>query len=271
MHRLYLVIIHLFHARKEIVMKKLKMAVLLFLVFVCMNSTKVFALRDTEMFVGEEITVTTSESGSNYQWMVDDSSIVQISGKGTSCKVVARKPGKTTVWVFMTKTKPDLDFDPWTGTYTHITTTYETYDAFNVVVKENSQNNTSTPVSPSSSGNENESNIFSDRKITVNDYNNGECGLEAYNAYYDISGNLVVNLKIANNSGHKIKRLENLSVKVKASNGKTIATYKAKKYKISISNKKAKDIAIIIQKSDVKIKNANLRKAKIITNGRYCW
>lgn len=69
-------------------------------------------------------TVLTALSGSGYDWRVDDVSIVDFTRKnGASATVVAKRPGRTTVWVFYTAVKdglvqyPDGSFRPGTETY----------------------------------------------------------------------------------------------------------------------------------------------------------
>lgn len=69
-------------------------------------------------------TVLTALSGSGYDWRVDDASIVDFTRKnGASATVAAKRPGKTTVWVFYTAVKdglvqyPDGSFRPGTETY----------------------------------------------------------------------------------------------------------------------------------------------------------
>lgn len=55
--------------------------------------------------------------GSNYKWMVDNSSIVDWSPSGAYCKVTGKKPGSTTVWMFYDIRIPYPTLDVVTGLY----------------------------------------------------------------------------------------------------------------------------------------------------------
>jgi len=112
-------------------------------------------------------------------------------------------------------------------------------------------------------------NKYSATKIKCSDYPYGDAGWEAYSASYSSNGDLVIKLRIANNSGHNIEYLKNLSVKVKSGNGKTVGTYKSSKLTIYCQSGSTKDCTVTIRKSALKNKNADLRNCKITTDGQY--
>lgn len=112
-------------------------------------------------------------------------------------------------------------------------------------------------------------NKYSATKLTNSQVPNGDATWEAYSASYNSKGDLVIKVRMVNNSGHYSEYLKNLSLKVKTAEGKTVGTYKASKKTLYVANQSYKDFSITIKKSALKIKKADLRNATITTDGKY--
>lgn len=112
-------------------------------------------------------------------------------------------------------------------------------------------------------------NKYTAAKLTNSQIPNGQASWEAYSASYTSNGDLTIKFRMVNNSGHYSEYLKNLSVKVKTAEGKTVATYKASKKNLRVSDQSYKDFSITIKKADLKIKKADLRNATITTAGKY--
>lgn len=110
-------------------------------------------------------------------------------------------------------------------------------------------------------------NRYSDTKPTTSDIGYGKRVLSAYSANFDKSGNLVISTVFVNNSSYRVSYLENVKIAVKDEKGKTVGVYKAKKINVGTSAYSTKNIKIMIKKSSLKKKKADLRNADISTSG----
>lgn len=107
-------------------------------------------------------------------------------------------------------------------------------------------------------------NKYSASKITTSDVSYGAFGFEAYSASYDSKGNLVVKVRLANNSSKKISELRSIKVTVKDPNGKAVGTYKLSKKSVSIPAYSTKDFSFTIKKSALKKKTkVDLRNSSV--------
>lgn len=112
-------------------------------------------------------------------------------------------------------------------------------------------------------------NEYSVKKLGVKKVTYGKSGIDIYKVSYDKKGNLILKTRVLNNSNYKLKELRNVKIKIKDNNGKTIATYSAKKIKkVNLKAGKAKAYTFKIKKSKVKNKNANLPLITTSVSGR---
>lgn len=110
-------------------------------------------------------------------------------------------------------------------------------------------------------------NKYTATKITTSMVSSGAFGFEAYSASYDSSGNLVVKVRLANNSNKKISKLKNIKVTVKNAKGNTIGTYSLSSKSVSISAYSTKSFSFTIKKSALKKKTTqDLRNATVTTD-----
>lgn len=113
-------------------------------------------------------------------------------------------------------------------------------------------------------------NKYSAGKLSNSDIPDGSASWEAFSAFYDSAGNLVIKCRMVNNSGHYSEYLRNLNVKVKTADKKTAAVYKASKMNLYVADYGYKDFRITIKKADLSIKNKiDLRNASVTTDGKY--
>lgn len=114
------------------------------------------------------------------------------------------------------------------------------------------------------------SNKYVRTKLTNSDIPNGKASWEAYSAFYDENGSLVIRFRMVNNCGHYSEYLKNLSVKVKTAKGSTVASYKEAKKNLYVADQSYEDFRITIPKADLKIKKpVDLRNASIVTEGNF--
>lgn len=112
-------------------------------------------------------------------------------------------------------------------------------------------------------------NEYSVKKLSVKKVTYGKSGIDIYKVSYDKKGNLILKTRVLNNSNYKLKELRNVKIKIKDNNGKTIATYSAKKIKkVNLKAGKAKAYTFKIKKSKVKNKKANLPLISTSVSGR---
>lgn len=114
-------------------------------------------------------------------------------------------------------------------------------------------------------------NKYKDIKPTVGDCKYGDVYINPYAANFDKKGNLVVKIQCVNVSGNKVTGLQNLKIKVKDANGKTVGIYKQSKKSTTISSGSSKALTFTIKKSDLKKKKIDLRNAKISAVGKYIY
>ncbi len=115
-----------------------------------------------------------------------------------------------------------------------------------------------------------QSNKYTAAKLTNSQIPNGSASWEAFSAFYDAKGNLVIKCRMVNNSGHYSEYLKDLSIKVKTADKKTAAVYKASKKNLYVSDQGYKDFKITISKDSLKIKKpVDLRNASVTTDGKY--
>ncbi len=112
-------------------------------------------------------------------------------------------------------------------------------------------------------------NEYSVKKLGVKKVTYGKSGIDIYKVSYDKKGNLILKTRVLNNSNYKLKELRNVKIKIKDNNGKTFATYSAKKIKkVNLKAGKAKAYTFKIKKSKVKNKKANLPLISTSVSGR---
>lgn len=114
-------------------------------------------------------------------------------------------------------------------------------------------------------------NKYSATKYSNSQIPNGQVSVEAYSASYNSKGDLVIKVRIVNNSSHTVEALKGFSVKVKDADKKTVGTYKTSKKNITVARQGAKNFSVTIKKSALKIKKADLRNADITTAGKYVY
>jgi SLAP domain-containing protein len=115
-------------------------------------------------------------------------------------------------------------------------------------------------------------NKYSATKQTTGDVPSGKWYYQSYSAAYDAKGNLVVKVRVINNSDKNICEFRNIAVTVKNANGKTIGTYSQNTKSVSIESGSSKDFTFTIKKSALKTnKTQDLRNAGITVtmNGYY--
>lgn len=113
-------------------------------------------------------------------------------------------------------------------------------------------------------------NKYTASKLSNSQIPNGSASWEAFSAFYDSKGNLVIKCRMVNNSGHYSEYLRDLNVKVKTADNKTAAVYKASKMNLYVSDQGYKDFRITVKKDSLKIKKpVDLRNASITTDGKY--
>lgn len=112
------------------------------------------------------------------------------------------------------------------------------------------------------------SNVYTGTKVSLS---NASYGVTAgiYKAYYR-KGKLVVKLRIYNNTSYYITKFKKIKVVAKTATGATIANYSVAK-NIAMPAHTTKDITITIPKSKVKKKTADLRNARMKTDGSYTY
>lgn len=111
-------------------------------------------------------------------------------------------------------------------------------------------------------------NVYSERKITTSDVYYGNSGARVYNMSYDKKGNLVVKVRLVNNIGYKVVKLDKMKIVVKNSAGKVIGVYSGAK-KLSVAHGGVKDFSVTIKKSKLKIKKKqDLVNAEASITGR---
>lgn len=110
-------------------------------------------------------------------------------------------------------------------------------------------------------------NKFSASKLSVSEVTYGKWGMEAYSASFDSRGNLVIKVRIANNTYGRLTEIRGLKITAKDGNGKTIGTYSVSKKSISVPAGSTKDVTFTISKSKLKKKTADLRNATITCDG----
>lgn len=108
-------------------------------------------------------------------------------------------------------------------------------------------------------------NKYTASKISVGQVTYGKWGMEAYSASFDSKGNLVVKVRIANNTTGRLTQIRSLKVTVKNGSGKTVAKYSTSKKNISVPAYSTKDTSFTIAKS--KVKKVDLRNATITCSG----
>lgn len=108
-------------------------------------------------------------------------------------------------------------------------------------------------------------NKFSASKISVGQVDSGKWGMAAYSASFDSKGNLVVKVRIANNTSGRLTQIRKLKVTVKNGSGKVVGKYTASKKNISVPAYSTKDTSFTIAKS--KVKKVDLRNATISCDG----
>ena len=97
-------------------------------------------------------------------------------------------------------------------------------------------------------------NVYTDTKITKSDVESGNAMGHIHKVSYDKSGNLVVNARLVNKSGHNYSKLQNIKIIIKDTSGKKVATYKVSTKNVSVKNGTVKDLTFTIPKSQVKQK-----------------
>ncbi len=116
-------------------------------------------------------------------------------------------------------------------------------------------------------------NKFTETKYTINDLkqNDLKAIIQMYSASYDSNGNLVMKCRFINNCGYKVTELEDLEIVMLTDEGKEIGKYAVESKKIVVANGSSKDFDIMIKKSELKIKKADLRNADYDTDGIYVY
>lgn len=113
-------------------------------------------------------------------------------------------------------------------------------------------------------------NEYSVKKASVSSQPYGKSALDIYKASYDKKGNLVLKARVLNNNSYRLNRINNLKIKIKTNNGKTIGVYSAKKLNnVNLNAGKAKNYTFKIKKSKLKMKKkADLRLMTYSISGK---
>lgn len=110
-------------------------------------------------------------------------------------------------------------------------------------------------------------NVYNQNRIYPNAVNYGESAVQVYKMSYDKEGNLVLKASVLNNSGKRSAGIKKLTITVKNDKNKKIGTYTVSNKRFSLDSSDSKDFTFKINKSALKIKNADLRTASYKTAG----
>lgn len=111
-------------------------------------------------------------------------------------------------------------------------------------------------------------NEYKEKRMDISDVEDG-CTIQVYKASYSKNGDLVLKCRVANNTSKKIQTLKNFKVVFKTDAGKTVGTYSAGKKKLSVPAGGVKDFTVVVKKSALKDKNADLRKGDYTVSGTF--
>lgn len=111
-------------------------------------------------------------------------------------------------------------------------------------------------------------NEYKEKRMDISDVEDG-CTVQVYKASYSKNGDLVMKCRVANNTSKKIQTLKNFKVVFKTDAGKTVGTYSAGKKKLSVPAGGVKNFTVVVKKSALKDKNADLRKGDYTVSGTF--
>lgn len=111
-------------------------------------------------------------------------------------------------------------------------------------------------------------NEYKEKRMDISDVEDG-CTVQVYKASYSKNGDLVLKCRVANNTSKKIQTLKNFKVVFKTDAGKTVGTYSAGKKKLSVPAGGVKNFTVVVKKSALKDKNADLRKGDYTVSGTF--
>ena len=114
-------------------------------------------------------------------------------------------------------------------------------------------------------------NVYTTSKPTLSDVYYGQAAATVYKASFDKKGNLIMKVRLVNNSGHYINSLKSFKITVKDANGKTVGVYKAKNKGIKLTQGGTKNLSFKIAKKALKKKNAELYGGKCDFDGSYIY
>lgn len=108
-------------------------------------------------------------------------------------------------------------------------------------------------------------NAFYAKKGSNSDGYPGVFYANPYYAEYNSKGDLVLKVRIINNTYQKIAKFKNIKIQVKNPSGKLIGTYSASSKNVSIPSYTCKDLTFVIKKANlkIKIKKADLRNSTV--------
>ncbi len=110
-------------------------------------------------------------------------------------------------------------------------------------------------------------NVYNQNRVYPNAVTYGKSVVQVYKMSYDKKGNLVIKASVLNNSGRRSAGIKKLTITVKNDKNKKVGTYTIKDKRFSLDSNDSKDFTFKINKSDLKIKNADLRTASYKTGG----
>lgn len=111
-------------------------------------------------------------------------------------------------------------------------------------------------------------NEYKEKRMDISEVDDG-CTVQVYKASYSKNGDLILKCRVANNTSKKIQTLKNFKVVFKTDAGKTVGTYSTGKKKLNVPAGGVKDFTVVIKKSVLKDKNADLRKGNYTVSGTF--
>lgn len=111
-------------------------------------------------------------------------------------------------------------------------------------------------------------NVYSQKRLYPDSVKPGDSAVQVYKMSYDKKGNIVIKASLLNNSGKRSAGIKILNITVKNDKNKKIGTFSLNNKMFSLESGDSKDFTFKINKSDLKIKQANLRTASYKTSGK---
>lgn len=106
-------------------------------------------------------------------------------------------------------------------------------------------------------------NAYVETKGTLKNVSRGKRAMQVYRAEYDSKGNLVLLVRVINNTSTKYTQIKGLKVSMVNQKGKAIGSYSLSKKNVTVGSYSTKDFRFVIAKSKLKDKKADLRNSEV--------